>query len=341
MNQPGQPQGQSTRAPTPAPTMEEIIANTVAATIQGMLPQILSNPPVITLPNNFVQAVAAALQPPQPSPKNPLLNKPEEFTGDKAKYDEWLVQIKNYMYSAQNILVTGQDQIRFVCSYMTGPNAGAWKQEQLTKRTDSGNWDWDDFEGELKARFKDTHEQQHAQQKIATMKQGNDSAEKFFTDLSLTRARAGMTSAAFEPLIINHLRTALRSDIVMAILATGNEPTTVEGWRTIATKIDNAITANKPRFDHRPPPFKPTPRPTPTPPKVTSTPVNHSAGEPMDVDRMRKEGRCFRCQQKGHLSRDCPQKPRMSVRELLQEMTEDERKEWADAIAEMKKSDFA
>ena len=186
MNQPGQPQGQSTRAPTPAPTMEEIIANTVAATIQGMLPQILSNPPVITLPNNFVQAVAAALQPPQPSPKNPLLNKPEEFTGDKAKYDEWLVQIKNYMYSAQNILVTGQDQIHFVCFYMTGPNAGAWKQEQLTKRTDSGNWDWDDFEGELKAHFKDTHEQQHAQQKIATMKQGNDSAEKFFTDLSLT-----------------------------------------------------------------------------------------------------------------------------------------------------------
>jgi hypothetical protein len=31
-------------------------------------------------------------------------------------------------------------------------------------------------------------------------------------------------------------------------------------------------------------------------------------GEPMNIDQMRKEGRCFKCCEKGHLSRDCPTK---------------------------------
>ena len=31
-------------------------------------------------------------------------------------------------------------------------------------------------------------------------------------------------------------------------------------------------------------------------------------GQPMEIDRLRKEGRCYRCKEKGHLSRDCPKR---------------------------------
>ncbi|SJL13529.1 uncharacterized protein ARMOST_16973 [Armillaria ostoyae] len=31
-------------------------------------------------------------------------------------------------------------------------------------------------------------------------------------------------------------------------------------------------------------------------------------GEPMDISKLRAEGRCFRCKKKGHLGRDCPEK---------------------------------
>ncbi|PBK65021.1 hypothetical protein ARMSODRAFT_841548, partial [Armillaria solidipes] len=33
-------------------------------------------------------------------------------------------------------------------------------------------------------------------------------------------------------------------------------------------------------------------------------------GEPMNIDvaKLMKEGKCFRCQEKGHMSKDCPKK---------------------------------
>ena len=28
----------------------------------------------------------------------------------------------------------------------------------------------------------------------------------------------------------------------------------------------------------------------------------------MEIDQLRKEGRCYRCKEKGHMSRDCPKR---------------------------------
>ncbi|PBK70203.1 hypothetical protein ARMSODRAFT_974682 [Armillaria solidipes] len=38
------------------------------------------------------------------------------------------------------------------------------------------------------------------------------------------------------------------------------------------------------------------------------TTMYHGAGEPMDISALKREGKCFRCHKKGHLSKDCPEK---------------------------------
>ena len=50
-------------------------------------------------------------------------------------------------------------------------------------------------------------------------------------------------------------------------------------------------------------------------------------GQPMDLSQAKSQGLCFTCHQKGHISRNCPQKRRTMVRQMLGEMSEAERVE--------------
>ena len=47
----------------------------------------------------------------------------------------------------------------------------------------------------------------------------------------------------------------------------------------------------------------------------------------MDRSQAKSQGLCFTCHQKGHISRNCPQKRRTMVRQMLGEMSEAERAE--------------
>ena len=47
----------------------------------------------------------------------------------------------------------------------------------------------------------------------------------------------------------------------------------------------------------------------------------------MDLSQAKSQGLCFTCHQKGHMSRNCPQKCRTMVRWMLGEMSDAERVE--------------
>src|SRR4051794_23038903 len=73
------------------------------------------------------------------------------------------------------------------------------------------------------------------------------------------------------------------------------------------------------------------PRPLPTTPSSGPSSVTPGRGAPMDIDRARRQGLCFNCQERGHLAKDCP-KPRrqpQGARRLLidpETMSEDDYK---------------
>ena len=56
----------------------------------------------------------------------------------------------------------------------------------------------------------------------------------------------------------------------------------------------------------------------------------------MDLDEMKRQGRCFRCGQQGHISRNCPNKEqkKFDVRATVQELSKDERVELLHALQE-------
>ena len=78
---------------------------------------------------------------------------------------------------------------------------------------------------------------------------------------------------------------------------------------------------------------------------VTSTSVKTSTGttfggqgQPMDLSQAKSQGLCFTCHQKGHISRNCPQKRKAMVRQILGEMSDAERAELVQ-VKEGKKED--
>ena len=61
-------------------------------------------------------------------------------------------------------------------------------------------------------------------------------------------------------------------------------------------------------------------------------------GQPMDLSQAKSQGLCFTCHQKGHISRNCPQKRKAMVRQMLGEMSDAERAELVQ-VKEEKKED--
>ena len=69
-------------------------------------------------------------------------------------------------------------------------------------------------------------------------------------------------------------------------------------------------------------PFTSAPAPSTT--KTSTGTTFGGQGQPMDLSQAKSQGLCFTCHQKGHISRNCPQKRRTMVRQMLGEMSEAE-----------------
>ena len=149
---------------------------------------------------------------------------------------------------------------------------------------------WNDFTNQMKEHFVDKNDKEIARNEIATIQQGNTRAEEFFTKLASLRIRAEYTDPLHDAIIINRLKLGLKTEIVTAIVASGNEPATIEGWRNRVIAVEEALYAHKPKYEVKNS-FKPSTTSSssraPPPPKPTpSLPL----GDPMDIDKMHKEG---------------------------------------------------
>ena len=188
-------------------------------------------------------------------------------------------------------------------------------------------------------------EEQH-EQEMNDLRMGNGSANDYFQELERLAKLAGRrTEEEDRGIMVRVVRRGVPYSYIKMIGDMGdNVPDTYPRWKVRISKmyeerqkqyiIQKMLTHDN-RPDDRPSPKTGSPHSNPSKPAgATSTtpaktmgggggpnrdastgkwvPVKSTTyagqGQPMEIDWLRKEGRCYRCKEKGHLSRDCPKR---------------------------------
>ena len=131
-------------------------------------------------------------------------------------------------------------------------------------------------------------------------------SDELISEFRILAARSEITENAA---LIEYFKRAIHRKIFSRIMEGDVVPTTIEGWYEKAQRLDNAYREAQSFLRGV----------DMTPSHSSRTTTSHSSNDgvvPMDIDRLTteerdkciKEGRCFTCQERGHLTRECPRR---------------------------------
>ncbi|KAF9244260.1 hypothetical protein BU15DRAFT_42369 [Melanogaster broomeanus] len=305
--------------------------------------------------------------PPAVHPPKVKLPLPDEYDGTPDKYDTFIRGVRAHLSVPSNAYTTPALQILFTLSLMKKGLAATWANEK-SQAIHDGTYQittWDAFEAVLQATFRNPFEEQDAKQEMKALEQGSLSAVEYFVKCDLLKVKGNIDDRS----ACEYVETNLRKGLAKIIIERG-KPVNYGEWRERAIKLDHDIKSHDAlRTDKRndgsgrgnqadsgrrfaggqrttfpAPPMAPTPNQAPGPNvgqgRGSGTPgggqIFGGQGEPMDLSRSRGRGpgppRCYKCQQLGHLARNCPQ----NVREMWERSGPDEKKVLIEELRRMK-----
>jgi hypothetical protein len=248
----------------------------------------------------------------------------------------WNTLIRYKLLNRNNTAISNPfNRILTALSYMRGPLIDDWVDMQskwLEGRVnptvaghlaDTDETLWNEFEAAFLDAWKDSARVTTAEDQLnkLTMK-GLD------VDVYIATFTRLATAAEFElnsKALVGRFRSGLTERVHRRILNRENIPKTLDEWKEAARKevvriseIDNANFKNR-RF---------IPRDTntyqsntaknnnPVPMDVDATTIPFQKLTDADREKYRKEGRCFRCREKGHMARQCPKNNKANVKTM-------------------------
>jgi len=238
------------------------------------------------------------------------MNTPTPFTGKREKLEEFLIKLEMYLAMNTDIYNTDQQRIIFTLSFMKEGTAGSWKQSYWRQTQEQTQpWDWMVFKNALITSFATPDKPGDVITKMETDTMTGRTADEFIERFKINANDSGVTQ---DRPLIEWFMKGINIPLLDKILNLENPPTTITGWYTTASKLDNqwrrgrAITnrlkggtdTKKKGFRF---PNRNTPRYVP--------PVDPNA---MEIDRLTaqeqadhmKKGLCFVCHQAGHRAND-------------------------------------
>jgi hypothetical protein len=260
---------------------------------------------------------------------------PPIFDGTRSKGTIfWNTLIRYKLLNRNNVAISNPfNCILTALSYMRGQLIDDWVDMQskwLEKRVnpaiarhlaDTDEALWNEFETAFLDAWKDSARVTTAEDQLnkLTMK-GLD------VDIYIATFTRLATAAEFEldsKALVGRFRSGLTERVHRRILNHENIPKTLDEWKEAARKeiiriseIDNANFKNR-WFIPRDPNVHQNNTPknnTPIPMDIDATAIPFQKLTDTDQEKYRKEGRCFWCQEKGHMARNCPKNDKAAIK---------------------------
>src|ERR1700678_1656297 len=245
------------------------------------------------------------------------INPPTHFTGNRHDLDNFMQDCTLYLTLNRAVYETDEKKIIFMLSYMTEGTARAWKEAFVRDIINSPTNDFGSlkqFTIDLKKAFEASDSEGDVRAKLRQLKQGKDSVDDYVAQFRILAGKAKMTN---DKALTKYFMEGINTGILQKIFARDKLPANITEWYEQASKHDShyrrvqeilgrrrGTSGNAQTTNYQKKPFAP---------RYTQKDPNA-----MDVDRLstneRKEymakGRCFGCDEIGHLVRDCPKRER-------------------------------
>jgi hypothetical protein len=243
------------------------------------------------------QQAAATPMTETPNPNAQLIGDPGIFSGKRVEFADWWRIMQ--LHLKFNKVTNPDNKIAIITSKMKGGVAGFFAQKwenTLVDNNDTANWT--KFKSEIESSFSLGDTTEIAQNQTEDFKQGNQHINDFIIRFGVLRE----TSNIDETHAIFLLKQHVKSDIIKVIMGypPAAIPSGLKEWVTAIQSVGKGQEATQTCHG-----------------LLTSIGITYrGSGQPMEIGRKKlvwskdRTPQCYRCDQYGHIGKECPTKPK-------------------------------